>query len=234
VSLKVLTTMMTAAGVFVATLHWIVRRASDREAAEERERANAAHSKGKIFGNRKEAKAVGKEDKSGKSKPKLSFLESLRVLAGDSYLRNIATMVLAYGLTIEFTELIWKATVKKALPEQNEYLSFLGKYSTYIGVASFVCTFIGANVTDRLGWQAGALMTPAVMGLLALPFFSYIIFGGTDSKKTLMVAMYIGLVQNVLSKGCKYAVFDTTKEMTYIPLEHDGKTKGKAAIGKLI
>ena len=93
-----------------------------------------------------------------------------------------------------------------------------------------MCTFIGAKVTDRLGWTAGALVTPVTMGLVGLPFFLTIVFGGTTSQKALLVAVYVGLAQNVLSKGTKYAVFDPTKEMTYIPLDHDAKTKGKAAI----
>ncbi len=48
-----------------------------------------------------------------KNKPKLSFFDSLRVLARDKYLLNVAMMVLSYGLTMEFTEIIWKSTVKK-------------------------------------------------------------------------------------------------------------------------
>ena len=46
-------------------------------------------------------------------KKKLSFFESLNVLRKDSYLTNIAKLVLSYGLAIEFTEIIWKAIVKK-------------------------------------------------------------------------------------------------------------------------
>jgi ATP/ADP translocase len=35
--------------------------------------------------------------------------------------------------------------------------------------------------------------------------------GGTSSPKALKTAVYVGLVQNVLSKATKYAIFDPTK-----------------------
>ena len=44
------------------------------------------------------------------------------------------------------------------------------------------------------------------------------IVGGLDAPKPLLVAVYVGFLQNVLSKATKYAIFDPTKEMTYIPL----------------
>ncbi len=52
----------------------------------------------------------------------------------------------------------------------------------------------------------------------------YIIFGDIQqSKKTLMLAVWVGMVQNVLSKATKYALFDPTKEMAYIPLDKESK-----------
>lgn len=96
---------------------------------------------------------------------------------------------------------------------------------------------VGANIVKSLGWQAGALMTPLTMGILAFPFFIAMFLSGQTSHlattKPLLIAVYVGLVQNVLSKATKYAIFDPTKEMTYIPLDHDSKTKGKAAIDVL-
>lgn len=74
----------------------------------------------------------------------------------------------------------------------------------------------------------GALTTPLMMGLLAAPFFGFIVFGGikstgASSPKALQTAVWVGLVQNILSKSIKYALFDPTKEMAYIPL---GQVRG--------
>ena len=107
VSLKVLSGMMTAAGGIVALLYGLIQRLAASE------RAVKANADAKVNKADKPA-AVEK-----KKKPELSFMESLTVLTKDKYLSNIATMVLAYGLTMEFTEIIWKATVKAAYPVSN-------------------------------------------------------------------------------------------------------------------
>lgn len=229
VSLKILTGMMVFAGAMVAFFFWNTHRINDLEIAKKEPRGPSLRSGSSTVISKVRTKPIGKSNtEEGKDEPNIT--DSFKFLKSNRYLRNIAAMVLSYGLTMEFTELIWKATVKRAFPDKTDYLTFMGRYSTLVGACAFVMMFVGSGIVQVMGWQAGALATPILTGLLALPFFACIVFGGVKSKHALSVAVYVGLAQNVLTKATKYSIFDPTKEMTYIPLEDDGKTQGKAAI----
>lgn len=60
-----------------------------------------------------------------------------------------------------------------------------------------------------------------------------LLFAFPFSFDLIVVAFQVGMVQNILSKAIKYALFDPTKEMAYIPLDAETKIKGKAAIDVL-
>lgn len=63
--------------------------------------------------------------------------------------------------------------------------------------------------------------------LLVSSSIRYIMLGDINTSRTaLLTAVYVGMVQNILSKATKYAVFDPTKEMAYIPLDQESKVSG--------
>jgi ATP:ADP antiporter, AAA family len=97
--------------------------------------------------------------------------------------------------------------------------------------------FVGGNVIRRKGWGFAALITPVVLLITGIAFFSFVIFkdsiGGLIASlgtTPLFLAVLFGAAQNIMSKSSKYSLFDPTKEMAYIPLDDESKVKGKAAV----
>ncbi|CAM9564844.1 unnamed protein product [Discosporangium mesarthrocarpum] len=172
-----------------------------------------------------------------KKKSVMGLLESFRFLSQSKYLGCIGVVVVSYGLAMEFTEIVWKAIVKMAYPDKSDYMAFMGQYSTIVGSTTFMMLLVGKEIIKHLGWETGALATPVVMSVLAVPFFGYITLGNIKtSRRALMLAVWVGMVQNVLSKATKYALFDPTKEMAYIPLDHESKARRdlRAATGMIV
>jgi len=165
-------------------------------------------------------------------KPKMSMSESAKFLASSQYLRLIATLVLGYGLSINFTEIMWKSLVKKQYPNPLDYQRFMGNFSSAVGLATCIVIFFGVHVIRILGWRIGACATPGIMAVLSAPFFACILMG-LESPARLRTAVILGTIQSLLSKTSKYALFDPTTQMAYIPLDDDSKVKGKAAIDVL-
>lgn len=180
-----------------------------------------------------EPKDDGENKKPKKAKkPKMSMADSAKFLASSQYLRLIAMLVLGYGLSINFTEIMWKSLVKKQYPNPLDYQRFMGNFSSAVGLATCIVIFFGVQVIRVLGWRVGAVATPTIMALLAAPFF-ICIFMGLDSPARLSAAVMLGTIQSLVSKTSKYALFDPTTQMAYIPLDDESKVKGKAAIDVL-
>ncbi len=173
-----------------------------------------------------------------KSKPKLSMKESFMYLVRSKYLGCIALLVMAYGISINLVEVTWKDSLHHQYPDYNDYQAFMGGFSKMTGYITILVTFfLGGNIVRRFGWGKTALITPVMLMVTGVAFFSFIIFGGSLQAMVqalgstpLMLAVIFGTIQNIASKSSKYSFFDPTKEMAYIPLGQEEKVKGKAAI----
>ena len=81
------------------------------------------------------------------------------------------------------------------------------------------------------------MITPSVLLATGVAFFALCLTGNTFAPMLaavgttpLMLAVFVGAAQNIISKAAKYSLFDPCKEMAYIPLDKEQKTKGKAAV----
>lgn len=119
---------------------------------------------------------------------------------------------------------------KLQFPSPNEYSSFMGDFSTATGIATFTMMLLSQYIFDKYGWGVAAKITPTVLLLTGVGFFSLILFGGplapglaSIGMTPLLAAVYVGALQNIFSKSAKYSLFDPCKEMAYIPLDEDTK-----------
>eukprot|EP00978_Attheya_sp_CCMP212_P020227 scaffold57624_cov36-Attheya_sp.AAC.2 len=221
-SLRRLIAAVTFAGTMICVFYHLANEFIDKQS---RVAAAAATDK-------KEQEGAAPIPKKKKKKPKMSMTESAKFLGSSQYLRLVAMLVLGYGLSINFTEIMWKSLVKKQYPDPLDYQRFMGNFSSAVGLGTIIVIFFGVHVIRLLGWRVGAIATPSIMALLGIPFFACVLWG-LDSPARLSIAVMVGTVQSLLSKTSKYALFDPTTQMAYIPLDEESKVKGKAAIDVL-
>ncbi|XRB12244.1 ATP/ADP-transporter [Pseudoscourfieldia marina] len=175
--------------------------------------------------------------KKKKEKLSMGIGESVTFLAKSSYVRDLATLVVAYGISINLVEVTWKSKIKAQYPDPNDYSMFMGNFSTATGTVTFMLMIISRFIFGKFGWGVAAVITPTVILLTGAVFFSLILLPGAWDPvlaalgfTPLFMAVLVGAAQNIFSKGSKYSLFDPCKEMAYIPLDEETKVKGKAAI----
>ncbi|KAI2506437.1 TLC ATP/ADP transporter [Fragilaria crotonensis] len=183
--------VVASGGVLVATYTWMLKN---------------------VIKDKPVTKAAAK-----KKKVKMTLRESATFLMNSPYIRNLATLVIGYGMCINLVEVSWKSKLKLAFPNPNDYSAFMGNFSSAMGtVTLFHDAYWSCHLPEiRLAHGGHGSLGPVAA-----------MFGTTP----LMLAVFVGAIQNILSKSTKYSLFDPCKEMAYIPLDQESKTKGKAAI----
>lgn len=167
---------------------------------------------------------------------KPSIKESFRCLARSKYLVYIAIIVIGYNIAINLVEVLWKDQVRLLHPDPASYNCYMGSVTTWTGVvATLLALFVSGNVVRRFGWTVTALITPAILILTSIGFFSFYLLQGTMPPSlfgidTLTMVVLFGGAQNVFCRASKFTVFDKTKEMAFIPLAKAERVQGKAAI----
>lgn len=170
-------------------------------------------------------------------KNQISLKESCKMIIESRYIRLIAILLICYGVAINLVEGPWKSEARKIYTNPTDFAVFVGGYLSYTGLFTILFAVIGSNIVRKLGWFWAAIGTPLMVFITGMMFFMIsnfdsigglivIFFAFTDP---VMVAVNIGAIQNVLSKSTKYTLFDSTKEMSYVPLGDELKTRGKAA-----
>ena len=179
-----------------------------------------------------------------KKKEKPSMMESIKLIIRSPELGFIALLIMAYGVTINLVEVQWKNqlglffTDAAGIFDKGGYNAFMGNFSTLTGFFTILFgLIIGSNVLRRVSWFTAAVITPLTISLGGVIFFAFIFARDwvdfilqAMATSPVAAASFLGAGIIIISKGIKYILFDSTKEMAYIPLPDELKTKGKAAV----
>ncbi|MDR1255974.1 MAG: NTP/NDP exchange transporter [Puniceicoccales bacterium] len=174
---------------------------------------------------------------SRKKKSNIGFWQSLKVMFTSPYLGLIAVLVICYGTSINLVEAMWKGQAKIIYPNPNAFNIFMSRYVIYTGIISLIVVIIGGNLLRMFKWVTAAMITPAMIFVLGSIFFAFILFRDSFTEilasigsNPVSCAVVLGMWLIMLSKATKYALFDWTKEMAYIPLDEEMKVKGKVIV----
>ncbi|NGX33528.1 MAG: hypothetical protein K1060chlam4_01598, partial [Candidatus Anoxychlamydiales bacterium] len=187
-----------------------------------------------------EEKNNSKKEKE-KLSEKLSIREALKFILKSRYLLLIAGIVMGYSISVSFADIVWKNQLKQQFPDPCDYSAFIGYFSSMVSVLTLIFLFIGGGVVRKFGWKKAALTTPLVLLVAGVGSFGFIIFKdqlngfvGFFGTSAMVMAIVFGTIQNALAKCFKFSFYEPTKEMVYIPLDNESRTKGKAAIDILV
>lgn len=171
-------------------------------------------------------------------KKKLSVRESFTHLSNSKYLLCIAVLVVSYNLVMNLVEVVWKDQLRSLYSTPSDYNQYMNNLTSLVGLIATCFSFFMAKIIGRIGWTWTAMITPMIMLVTSIGFFTFLFFHDSlyDVALSLLgatplaIVVFFGGLQNCLSKAAKYSVFDATKEMAFIPIDHESKLKGKAAI----
>jgi AAA family ATP:ADP antiporter len=173
------------------------------------------------------------------SEIKMGMRNNFKYLAKSKYLLCIAVIVLTYNICINLTEVVWKDQLRNLYSNPNDFNAYMGKVLIGIGIMATIIAVGSTIFIQKARWTFNAMIAPMIMLVTGVGFFCFLLFKDINFVQALTmlfgwtplaVGVFFGSVQNCLARASKYSIFDTTKELAFIPLGKESKLKGKAAI----
>lgn len=168
----------------------------------------------------------------------LSIKESLLYVFRSKPLQAIATMVAGYSLLIYTTEIFWKNSLQQLYPDFRDYNIYVGRISSYVSLFSIPLALLLPYLLRTCGWRNIACIPPVLLSISSTLFCLSFLYVSAIAESAYFIIgssafdmlISFGSLHMTLALSCKYALFDPTKEMAFIPLDPKFKWTSKAAI----
>lgn len=150
------------------------------------------------------------------------------------YLLAMLFIVVAEYVSYTLGELIFLETLKQKFPSPADYCKYLGNLTMWTGIlTAFSAVFLTPYLLRKYRWSYSAMLTPVLMVIMTCSFFAAVHFGKTGlfpGATPLSFIVFLGSLHFCIGRSTKYTIFDTTKELAFVPLSEEGQVKGKLVI----
>lgn len=160
-----------------------------------------------------------------KAKKKASIRESMMNMFNEPFIRNMVFVIASYGSCIAIYETCWKHYMYMYFPSPTEYSKFVGSVTFIKGICTMAMMVVSSFLLKKMKFKHSLLVTPVTLSFIGAMFY-YAIFAKMDT----VYIVYLGAIMGICTKSLKYSFFDPNKEIAYIPMSQEIKTKGKATI----
>lgn len=149
-----------------------------------------------------------------------SYWGTMRSIFRYSTLRNVASVIMTYNISVVIFEVIWKNQVKIFCNSQAAltYGQFMGAFNMWTGIATIALCIMGPLIS-RIPPKIRNQITPAILLSLSIVFFGLLIaptfmanlcpyLFATSLENHLAQIAYCGLILNATVKSSKYCTVD--------------------------
>lgn len=168
-------------------------------------------------------------------KEKITLSESLKYIFKSKSILLIAALLLCFNISLNLVEGVWKKSAELYFSgNANLIQNFISSVIIYISIATTLSALISLGILRYFKWRTAALIQPIITTVIGVIFFLLVQFKDSSAyigiyPLSLSLIMYSGAAYYLFSRSMKNTLFDSTKEMAYIPLPDILQSKGKAA-----
>lgn len=151
------------------------------------------------------------------AKAKVDVSGGWAVFRNSRYLLYMLALIAIIQVIINLVDYQYVAMLKAEYPEKDAYTAANGAFYSWISVGALSLQVLTGPILTALGVRLTLLGIPVIIGVSLLAF--------SLSPRLLTI-----VIAKVSGKMFDYSLFRAGKEILYIPLDYEEKTKGKALV----
>lgn len=163
-------------------------------------------------------RAAGSPRPSATARPGLG--DSWRVLRKSSYLGWMLLLIASIQVVITLVDYQFNAVIQDAFPDTDRRTAVIGQVYAAIDASSLGLQLGTGMLLRAIGLRRVLVGIPLVLGAVLIAFLAMPRFAVMAASK-------------IASKAMDYSLMRASKEMLYIPLSYEEKTRGKALVDML-